>query len=322
MVKRKYFLDLNDLQYKQIRHPLRKKLFHSLLWLAGSVAVTLLYVSIIQKYFGSPKEQVLNQQIEDLKLKYSMANRELDFSLKDIKSLEKSDEVRYRPILKMEGVSRIIRNPGFGGVDRLRDLNGYMFSDLIRSTRGRLEVMKNMVNVQNESFITIKEKTEEWKFEMDHLPAISPVDPSYRLGDRYGFREKHPVLGIGRMHYGQDFKVPYGTRVYATGDGKVIESGNNSGGFGNMVVIDHGNGLRSYYAHLSKINVPVDMNVKRGDLIGLSGSTGSLSTGPHLHYQINKYGSPVNAINFFNDDITDQEFQEMIQAFGSDSVYR
>ncbi len=322
MGKRKYFLDLNDLQYKQIRRPLARKLIHLLIWFTGSVAITLFYVSIVQKYFGSPKEQVLNQQIEDLKLKYSLASRELDFTLKDIKDLEISDEVRYRPILKMEGISSEIRNPGFGGVDRFRDLNGYMYTSLMRSTRERIEEMKNMVNVQDESFSTIREKTEEWKYEMDHLPAISPVDPSYRLGDRFGFREKHPVLGIGRMHYGQDFKVPYGTRVYATGDGKVVEAGNNSGGFGNMVVIDHGNGLRSYYTHLSKINVPVDLNVKRGDLVGLSGSSGSLSTGPHLHYQINKYGSPVNAINFFNNDITEQEFQEMIQAFGSDSVYR
>ena len=280
-----------------------------------------MYLSFIN-YFGSPKEHVLSQQIENLKLKYSLANRELDFSMKDIKSLEKSDEIRYRPILKMEGIPQIIRNPGFGGVDRFRDLNGYMYSYLMRSTRERIEEMKNMVNVQNESFTTINDKADEWKFEMDHLPAISPVDPSFRLGDRYGFREKHPVLGYGRMHYGQDFKVPYGTKVYATGDGKVVESGNTFSGFGNYVVIDHGYGLVSIYAHLSKINVPKDINVKRGDLIGLSGSSGSLSTGPHLHYEINKYGSPVNAINFFNNDITEQEFTEMIQAFGSDSIFR
>jgi murein DD-endopeptidase MepM/ murein hydrolase activator NlpD len=124
------------------------------------------------------------------------------------------------------------------------------------------------------------------------------------------------------MHYGQDFEVPYGTRVYATGDGKVVESDFNTGGFGNYVVIDHGYGLVSIYAHLSKINVPRDANVKRGDFIGLSGSTGSLSTGPHLHYQINKYGSPVSAIDFFNNDITQEEFEEMIQAFGSDSIFR
>jgi murein DD-endopeptidase MepM/ murein hydrolase activator NlpD len=321
MGKRKYFLDLNDLQYKQIRHPFRKKLFHCILWFAGSIAVTYFYVTVIHNYFGSPKEHMLNQQIENLKLKYSFANRELDFSMKNIKSLEKSDEIRYRPVLKMEGISPIIRNPGFGGVDRFRDLNTYMYSYLMRSTRERIEEMKNMTNVQNESFSKINDKAAEWKIEMDHLPAISPVDPSFRLGDRFGFREVHPIFGYGRMHYGQDFEVPYGTKVYATGDGKIVESGHTDGGFGNVVMVDHGNGLISIYGHLSKINVPKDANVKRGDMIGLSGSSGS-STGPHLHYQINKYGSPVNSINFFNNDITQQEFNEMVQAFGSDSIFR
>jgi hypothetical protein len=322
MGKRKYFLDLNDLQYKQVRLPFGKKLLRLFLWIAGSFAVTLLYVVICRNYFGSPKEHLLSHQVDNLKLQYSLANRELDISMGSIKSLEMSDEIRYRPILKMDSIPQFIRNPGFGGVDRFRDLEGYANTWLMRSARTRIEEMKNMLNVQNESFISIWDKSDEWKFEMDHLPAISPVDPSFGLGDRFGFREKHPVLGYGRMHYGQDFKVPYGTRVYSTGDGKVVESGYNSGGFGNIVIIDHGNGLQSIYAHLSKINVSKDINVKRGDLIGLSGSSGSLSTGPHLHYQINKYGSPVNAINFFNNDITQEEFNEMIQAFGSNSRFR
>lgn len=321
MGKRKYFLDHNDLQYKQIQHPFWRKILHSLLWITASVALTVFYVSIIQNRFGSPKEHVLNQKIEELRLKYSMSNLDLDQKMKDIKSLESSDEVRYRPVLQMEPVPQTIRNPGIGGVDRYRELNGYMNSYLMRSTRQRIEEIKNMLAVQNESFVLIREKTDEWKFEMDHLPAISPVDPSYRLGDRFGYREKHPVLGYGRMHYGQDFSVPYGTKVYATGDGKVTEAGYNTSGFGYYVVIDHGFGLISIYGHLSRINVPKDANVKRGDVVGLSGNSGT-SSGPHLHYQINKYGTPVNAINFFNNDITQQEFFEMIQAFGSDSIFR
>ncbi|MCU0461864.1 MAG: M23 family metallopeptidase [Bacteroidales bacterium] len=321
MGKRNYFLDLNDLQYKQVKHPFWKKLLHSLFWIAGTLAITVLYITIFQKYFGSPKEHVLNQQIDNIKLEYSIANRKLDISMKALTSLKQSDEIRYRPIMKMDSIPWSIRNPGFGGVDRFRSLDGYINSYLMRSTLERIEEMKNMANVQNESFVTIRDKSEEWKFEMDHLPAISPVDPSFRLGDRYGFREVHPVLGYGRMHYGQDFEVPNGTKVYATGNGRVVESGRNGGGFGNYVVIDHGYGLVSIYAHLSEIKVPKDINVRRGDLIGLSGSTGT-SSGPHLHYQINKYGSPVNAINFFNNDITQEEFREMIQAFGSDSMLR
>jgi murein DD-endopeptidase MepM/ murein hydrolase activator NlpD len=156
---------------------------------------------------------------------------------------------------------------------------------------------------------------------MDHQPIISPVDVKFRLGDGFKFREIHPVLGTPRMHYGQDFEVPYGTEVHATGDGKIIESGWNPGGFGNYIVIDHGYGLQSTYGHLSDIKVVREMNVKRGDLIGLSGSTGT-SSGPHLHYQINQYGEHKNPINFFNNDITVEEYNEMIQALGSKSKFR
>jgi Membrane proteins related to metalloendopeptidases len=322
MRNRKYFLDLNDLQYKQVRHSFEKKLLHLLLWFVGTIAITVFYVTLLHSFIGSPKEAMLNQQIGNIKLGYSLENREMDNSFKLINSLRMSDEIRYRPILDMDSLPESYRNPGFGGVDRFADLDGYINSSEMKDARTKIEEMKNMIAVQGESFTTIKDRSSEWKIELDHLPAISPVDPSFPLGDGFKYREVHPVLGIGRMHYGQDIEVPYGTRVYATGDGKVVEAGFNTGGFGNYVVIDHGNGLQSIYAHLSKINVPKDINVKRGDLIGLSGSSGSLSTGPHLHYQINKYGSPINAINFFNNDVSTEEFNEMIQAFESKSKFR
>ncbi|MBN2633608.1 MAG: M23 family metallopeptidase [Bacteroidales bacterium] len=321
MGKRKYFLDLNDLQYKQVRPPLRKRILHFIIWFSGSLALTLLYITIYTSYSGSPKVHLLSRHLDDIKLKYLLANRELDSSLEAITSLKQSDEIRYRPVLSMDSVPGMIRNPGYGGVDRFTNLDGYIYTPLIKSTRIRIAEMKNMVRVQDQSFSGILDRATEWKHEMDHLPAISPVDPSFRLGDGFKFREVHPVLGIGRMHYGQDFSVPYGTDIFATGDGKVVEAGYNNYGFGNYVVIDHGYGLQSIYGHLSKILVAKGDMVKRGRLIGLSGSSGT-SSGPHLHYQINKYGSPVNAINFFNNDITREEFNEMIEAFHSDSNFR
>ena len=151
---------------------------------------------------------------------------------------------------------------------------------------------------------------------MDHFPGYSPVSVKFRLGDGYKFRAIHPVLGTPRMHNGQDFEVPYGTEIYATGDGTVVESGWNSGGFGNHVVIDHGYGYQTVYGHLSAIRVPKGLNVKRGDLIGISGSTG-LSSGPHLHYQVEQSGRHANPINFFNNDMSLEEYNEMIQAFES-----
>ena len=321
MRKHKYFLDLNDLQYKQVRHTLERKILYISLWFAGTVLLAVIYTSLFHQVFGSPKEAVLHQQIENLKLQYSITSRAVDKSMAELKSLRMSDEMRYRPVLSMDSLPESYRNPGFGGVDRFEDLNGYSNSGLMKGMRTSIEEMKNIIAVQSESFNTIKDRASEWKVEMDHMPAISPVDPSFRLGDGFHFREVHPVLGTGRMHYGQDFDVPYGTKVYATGDGKVVESGWNSGGFGNVVIIDHGYGLESIYGHLSKILVPEGMNVKRGDLLGLSGSTG-LSSGPHLHYQINRYGQPTPANNFFNNDITQDQFNEMIQAFESKSKFR
>jgi len=283
--------------------------------------VAFFYGVVFENLFGSPKERMLIQKVESLKLQFSMISRQLDNSEASLSSFRLSDDIRYRPILDMESVPESFRQAGYGGTDRFRDLTGYMNSDLLISHRLKIEEIKNLANVQFISFKTIAERSAEWKREMDHQPMISPVSVTYRLGDGYRFREIHPVLGTPRMHYGQDFSVPYGTDVYATGDGMIIESGWNSGGFGNYIVIDHGYGLRSTYGHLSEINVSKGMNVKRGDLIGLSGSTGT-SSGPHLHYQIDQFGQDKNPINFFNNDISTEEYNEMIQTLGSRTKFR
>jgi len=320
MVNRKYFLDHNDLQYKQVRLPWKKKLFRLLLWFAGTVLITFIYGTIFNSFYGSPKVKMLNQEITNLKFQYSMANKELDNSIRLIKSLEMSDEIRYRPVLEMDSIPKSFRNPGFGGVDRFRNLDGYPTSDIMKSTRVRIEEMRNMVNVQGESFRNIMEKEAEWSRMYDYLPLICPVTVKIRRGDGLKFRESHPVLGTPQWHHGQDFYTPYGTEVYATGNGKVIHAGYNTGGFGNYVVIDHGYGYQSTYGHLSSINVSTGTDVKRGDRIGLTGNSGT-SSGPHLHYQIDLYGKHQNPLHFFNDDLTEDEYFEMIMILTSSKKF-
>lgn len=321
MKKNKYVLDLSDLQYKVVRLPWSKRLLRILSWVGGSLLIAFLYGTVFENIFGSPKEKLLTQQIENLKLQYTLIGRELDNSLASLNSFRLSDDKRYRPILDMDSVPQTYRKAGSGGIDRYSDLSGYQNSEMLIAYKTKIDEIKRMANVQLESFKTISDRSGEWKREIDHFPGISPVNVKFRLGDGYKWRTIHPVLGTARMHNGQDFEVPYGTSVYATGDGKIIESGWNSGGFGNCIVIDHGYGFQTVYGHLSNIKVVKGQNVKRGDLIGISGSTG-LSSGPHLHYQVEQFGKHENPVNFFNNDVSADEYNDMIQAFESKSKLR
>jgi hypothetical protein len=320
MSSKKYFLDLSDLQYKRVKLPWKNKLIRFTLGSLFSVGITLVYAVIINSMFGNPKEKLLSQEIESIKLQYSLMGREIDNSVRILDDLQQSDGSRYRPILDMDTIPSSFRNMGFGGVKRYEELEGYDNSGLMISYRTKIEEIRNRSTVQYESFNAIEEKKNEWKREMEYLPMISPVNVIYRLGDGMKFREKHPVLGTPQWHHGQDFSTPYGTNVYATGSGTVIEAGWN-GGYGNCVVVDHGYGYRSTYGHLSKISVAVGLNIKRGDMIGLSGSTGT-SSGPHLHYQIDLYGQHKNPLYYFNNDLTEEEYFEMIQTLTSQTKFR
>ena len=108
---------------------------------------------------------------------------------------------------------------------------------------------------------------------------------------RYGMR-RHPILGYRRMHSGLDFRARTGTPIYAATDGRVDMAGRN-GGYGNFVRIQHGNGIGTGYAHMSRIAVSRGQSVRRGQVIGYVGSTG-LSTGPHLHYEMYRGGKKVD----------------------------
>ncbi len=318
---RKYVFDLIDLQYKQVKLAWKERLWKFFLWFLASVIVALIYGTLFQKMFGSPEEAVLYQELENMKLQYSLLDRQIDNSLEVLQNLSYSDDNSYRLILDMDTITESMRHSGVGGVNRYEELEGFDYSDLMISMRKKIDEIRNKSNVQYESFKAVNERTEEWKREMENLPMISPVSVSIRRGDGVRFREVHPVLGTPQWHHGQDFSAPYGTEVHATGSGKVIEAGWSKSGFGTYVVIDHGYGYQTTYGHLSAVKVSVGMNVKRGDLIALSGNSGT-STGAHLHYQIDLYGQHKNPLYYLNDDLTEEEYNEMIETLSSHLKFR
>ena len=130
------------------------------------------------------------------------------------------------------------------------------------------------------------------------IPSRRPVE-AMRLTSTFGHRSD-PFTGRRARHNGIDIPGPIGTPIYATADG-VVGRAQRAGGYGNLVEIDHGNGMQTRYGHLSQINVQPGQRVRRGDVIALMGSTGR-STGSHLHYEVRIAGAPVNPEPFIADD--------------------
>lgn len=128
-------------------------------------------------------------------------------------------------------------------------------------------------------------------FDRSKLPALLPING--RLSSNFGAR-RHPISGMYRQHSGIDLAAPIGTPIRATKEGVVVTSG-WSGGYGIMVRLDHGNGVETRYAHMSRAVVRSGQSVKAGQIIGAVGSTGR-STGPHLHYELRLNNVAVNPL--------------------------
>lgn len=148
--------------------------------------------------------------------------------------------------------------------------------------------------------------------ETDNIPNLFPVDTSgfKRISDHYGMRI-HPIFRCKMMHHGIDISGDYRTPIYATANG-IVEKAAYSGGYGKTVIIDHGNGVKTVYAHLRKYDVKKGQSVKKGDMIAELGNSGN-STGPHLHYEVRVNGKTIDPIlmvckvnNRNQDDILEQ----------------
>lgn len=312
MLKRKkYVFDTANLQFMQHRRKWSEKLVRFSVFFVVSVLLTLLYSIIFHHYFGYPQQERLSQKIEEIKLNYDLLNRKVDGYSDLVADMRSDDNSSYRAILDLPVIPENISQGGAGGVFRFSDLSGYMNTEMMTVIRSKLENLKTETTIQYNSFTELTEKAADWKQMWDHLPYIRPVNVSMPLGDGVKFREHHPVLGSPRWHFGQDFRCPQGTEVYATGAGTVYYAGNENDGFGIKVEIDHGYGYRTIYGHLSKFMVKRGQKVKRGDLIALSGDTG-ISSGPHLHYQIDLFGSHVNPLWYFDDNLTEGEYFQML----------
>lgn len=219
--------------------------------------------------------------------------KEVEVALEEIKA---KDQNVYRTIYDM----RVSEN-----IDSVN-------SEIDNYTAEDIEKLIDKIEAESKSLNEVLRSAGVKDANLSSMPVLKPVADKYvnRLASGYGTRF-HPILKVNKMHKGLDFAASTGTPIYATGDGSVKVSEFNSG-YGNMVVLKHGNGYESLYAHMSRAKVRSGQKVKRGDVIGYVGSTG-LSTGAHLHYEIHKNGETVDPVMYFYNDVDPDDFIKIYQ---------
>ncbi|MGO4770758.1 M23 family metallopeptidase [Flavobacterium sp. W22_SRS_FK3] len=310
MAKVKYYYDSENLAYTKIKTKKRIKFGYALLFLLASALFGfLVFVLLINTpYFETPKDRLQTREIENLKLQYALLNKRLDEIDNVTEALEDRDNNIYRTYFNKNAIPDSIRKSGFRDNDRYKNLEGYNNSQLVLNTTKRIDRLSKELAIQSKSLDDILKLASTKKNLLLAIPAIQPVQNENlkRMASGFGYRID-PFTKVRKMHNGMDFTAKTGSPIYATGDGVVARADNSASGFGNHIVIRHGFGYESLYAHLSKYNCRPGQRVKRGDVIGYVGSTGR-SEGPHCHYEVHKDGKVVNPLNFYYGNISAVEY--------------
>ena len=312
MPKYQYKFNPESLNYDKIERTSKQKFFKFLSYILASVFFALIIIVIFSVFFDTPEEKALKRENKELLGQYKIMNKKLHQISNVLSDIQQRDDNIYRVIFEADPIPKSIREAGFGGVNRYAKLEGYTNSELVIETAKKLDRLSNELYVQSKSYDDVIKMAKNKKKYFACIPAIAPISDKdlIRFASGFGYRI-HPIYKTRKMHTGIDLTAPTGTRVYATGDGKIVKAGMSKGGYGNRIIIDHGFGYKTVYAHLSKILVRVGKKVKRGELIGLVGSTG-VSTAPHLHYEVRINNKPVNPINYYFNDITPDQYDKMI----------
>jgi murein DD-endopeptidase MepM/ murein hydrolase activator NlpD len=313
MPRTKYKFNPDSLSFDRVRLGVKALLFRTLAYFVGSVIIALAYWVIFATFFDSPKEKALKREVEQLAIQYDLIQRDMANIENVLNGLQQTDDNLYRTIFEAEPIPATFRDGGVGGVNRYKSLEGYTNSKLVIETAERLDKIRKKIYIQSKSFddlIALAARKEDM---LRSVPAIIPISNKDLKRTASGFgRRIHPIYKIIKFHYGMDFTAPEGTDVYATGNGTIVARVVSQRGLGKHIIIDHGFGYTSIYAHLSDFNVRVGQKVQRGDVIGYVGNTGQ-SVANHLHYEIKLNGINVDPVNYYFEDLTAAEYEKMVE---------
>lgn len=313
---KKYTFNPQTLSYEVVKRSKRSRFFKTAALFLVSIAMTGLYFWIYSSVLGleSPKTALLKKENAEWTSKIEVLNRQLDNYDDALTTLQMRDDDIYRSIFGMHEIPHEVREAGFGGVNRYAHYDAVNPDGPLKNTAIRLDVLTKKTFVQSRSFDEVALLSKKAGDMASCIPAIPPVIPDrsvYHISSRFGYRSD-PFTGKSKRHTGVDFALMPGNPVFATGDGVVESVRHDFYGYGNQVLIDHGFGYKTRYAHLKGVEVSEGMVLKRGERIGTSGNSGR-SSGPHLHYEVIYRDQHMNPSNYYDLDITPEEYSTMVR---------
>lgn len=311
-----YVFDPGTLDYRERIVTWREHLRRGGLWMLGSFLVFLVYLWLYAGVSGLelPKTTLLKKRNAEWNGKMAIMASKMEDCRRRLDALGLRDDGVYRTIFGMKEISPEERLSGLGGINRYNELRAIDHSGRLYKNVRELDLLTKMAYVQSKSYDEVDQMARHSGDIAACVPAIPPFYPGIRfhMSSPFGHRVD-PVYKYRKMHTGQDFAMEPGNPIYAVGDGVVESVRHELFGYGNSLVINHGFGYKTRYAHLKMILVQPGQKVCRGDCIGQSGNSGK-STGPHLHYEVMYKGNYVNPINYMDMQIPLDEYAQMVKA--------
>lgn len=312
MAKHKYHINPDTLALERIEHGIRFWLRRSGGYILSGLFFGVVFFFVFFLFFPSPREKQLMQQKQALEAQLQLLDKQVDQMQVVMSDISQRDDNLYRVLFGAEPIPVEVRQGASHKISYYEELGRMTDSQLAADLTLKTDVLEKELYVQSASFQELLDLAKTQEERMACIPAIQPVKNKdlTRVASGWGFRV-HPIYHTRKFHYGMDFTAPTGTEVMATGNGKVDFVGWRQG-YGHTVVIDHGFGYKTLYAHLFKALVRKGQKVKRGDIIALVGNTG-MSVGSHLHYEVHVKDKPVDPRNYYFIDLSPEDYDRMIQ---------
>ena len=320
-IDRQYVLNRDTLEYEEVERPSTTKRYIRTIISYGlsSISVFVLSLYLITDVFHTrtPKAMIVYRDYSEWRSKLNLLERRLESASLALSDMERRDNMLYRSVFGMETIPEDIRNAGYGGVDRYAFIKNRDYTGTLTSAMMRSEILLKKAYIQSKSFDQVAMVSERAAEMAMCAPTIPPVNYSrVRQASGFGVRVDPILRNRYRKHQGVDLAPKSGKDgepVYVTGNGVVKSVGYDAGGYGRYVLVDHGFGYQTRYAHLRKALVEEGQEVQRGQQIAEMGNTGR-STGTHLHYEVIYMGKHVNPVNYYNKDILPEDYAAIIDS--------